>query len=50
MRIEYKEAPARLLFGSHQTETSPIIWIGKPHRRYSIVKSIEMTGSSRTLP
>jgi hypothetical protein len=27
-RIEYKEAHARLLFGSH--ETSPIIWIGEP--------------------
>ncbi len=38
-KIEYLEAHARLLFGSH--ETSPIIWIGKKR---------EMTGRSQTPP
>jgi hypothetical protein len=38
-RIEYKEAFARLLFGSH--ETSPIIWIGKPTPAILLVKRRE---------
>ncbi len=47
--LTYKEAYARLLFGSH--ETSPIIWIGKPRNSDTVlVKSREITGRSQTLP